>query len=266
MFGPTGSSTEDRPVRVDPRRDPAMNGVIHAIVPRLDVWRLRFDPKASLAADVALLDDAEQRRAADLLFPQERRQFVTGRAFLRRVLAVHAGREPRAIEISTGRNGKPVLKDTSERIGFNLSYSRSGCLVGVMHGLELGVDLEDRHHVLDRNELARAYFSRQEFSALQASGAAARDELFLRIWTRKEAVLKASGAGISEAPNRFEVHADLRLQTIQFGSNGRGERAHYCIVDLSDDSGIAAVAVRGHEGPLSVHERTLDELDGRARP
>lgn len=252
--------TEEGPVRIAARRMPPASDTVRTAAPRLDVWRLRLDAKAPLGADLAVLDEAELRRAADMLFPQERRQFVMGRAFVRRVLAHHTGLEPGAIPISTGRNGKPALADAAEGIDFNLSHSRSGYLLGVIQGLELGVDLEERHHVIDRNELARAYFTRQEFGALQACRNGLRDDLFLRIWTRKEAVLKAVGAGLSEAPNRFEVDADLRVQTIRYGSACKGEQASYCIVDLSDDSGIAAVAVRGHDGLLVVQEHALDEL------
>lgn len=255
----TECGTEDSPVQAVGRPLPPA-GTAARTIPRLDVWRLRLDAKASLNADLALLDEAEVRRAADLLFPQERRQFVMGRAFVRRVLAHYTGRPPRAIPISTGRNGKPALSHAEGGIGFNLSRSRSGYLLGVIEGLELGVDLEERHHVLDRNQLARAYFARQEFNVLQTRIHGVRDDLFLRIWTRKEAVLKAAGAGLSEAPNRFEVDADLPVQTIRYGSAGKGEQASYCIVDLSDESGIAAVAVRGHDGPLTVREHALDEL------
>lgn len=229
---------------------------------RLDVWRLRFDDClpgwAALAPDLAVLDDPERRRAAALLLPQDRRRFVVGRAFLRRVLAQYTCQAPQAVMLALGPHGKPVSKpvaDGAPHLGFNLSHSRSACLVGVMRGHEVGVDLEDRRRLPDLGELMRAHLTRREQAAALATAAGARDDLFLRLWTRKEAVLKAAGAGLAAEPDQLEV----RVDTVVFGGPAAlGESARYRLLDLSRDAHIGAAAVRNFDGAVVIEERRLD--------
>jgi 4'-phosphopantetheinyl transferase len=226
----------------------------------LEIWRLRFDATQPLAADLAVLDDTEKQRAATLLFPQERRRFVMGRAFLRRVLAQYTHEAPEAVALSFGPNGKPAWAGVRQPVSFNFSRSRTAYLLGVMHGHEIGVDLEDRHRVPDRSELARAYFTRNEQHALATTPIGDRDEIFLRLWTRKEALLKAAGAGLSSAPNEFGLRADLRAQTVLYGPARQGGQTPYRIIDLSQDGLIAAAAIRGIDAPVAIEERSLEAM------
>lgn len=72
-------------------------------------------------------------------------------------------------------------------------------------GRELGVDLEA---VAARDELdgmADLTFSSFERTAFESAGDAARLAAFFRVWTRKEAALKALGDGFAREPRTLHV-------------------------------------------------------------
>jgi len=102
----------------------------------------------------------------------------------------------RAPEIARSERGKPYAP-TLAGIDFNLSHARDHVLIAIARAQPLGIDLERIDREIRIEDLARRYFSSTEAEALETLPAELRLPAFLRLWTSKEAVLKALGAGIS---------------------------------------------------------------------
>src|SRR5262249_50978106 len=77
--------------------------------------------------------------------------------------------------------------------------------IAVTRGREVGVDLERVRAEVATEEIAARYFSAREVRTLMALPPPLRPDAFFRCWTRKEAYLKATGAGLSLDLNRFDV-------------------------------------------------------------
>lgn len=103
--------------------------------------------------------------------------------------------------------GKPYLEEGAGLPGlrFNLSHGASQALFAFSPGAELGVDLEEVRPRQDALDLARHFFTPQEQGWLKGMAAIERDRAFARLWTLKEAYLKALGLGLSKPLNSFEV-------------------------------------------------------------
>ncbi|MGH8173311.1 MAG: 4'-phosphopantetheinyl transferase family protein [Rhodanobacteraceae bacterium] len=139
----------------------------------------------------------------------------------------------RAPEIQRGEHGKPFAPEL-EGLDFNLSHARNHVLLAFARNQPIGVDLERLDRVLAVDELARRFFATTEANALDAIDPAQRPGAFLHLWTCKEAVLKAIGAGLSFGLGRvvFELLPD--------GSPGRlcevasevGSATDWCISRL----------------------------------
>jgi 4'-phosphopantetheinyl transferase len=120
--------------------------------------------------------------------------------------------DPADWRFATGEFGKPYLADppVGRDVRFNLSHSRSRVAVALALGAEVGVDVE----ALDRAErfdsgIADAYFAPDEAAALRAiDDEALRREQFLRLWTLKEAWIKATGRGLSQPLDAFSIDPD----------------------------------------------------------
>ena len=103
--------------------------------------------------------------------------------------------------IREGAQGKPEWE--IEGLYFNLSHSgrMAACVIA---DRPVGLDVQERGPC--REALARRFFAPAEQAELAA--ATDRDGAFVRLWTMKEAWLKASGAGLSVPLGSFSVAAD----------------------------------------------------------
>ena len=172
------------------------------------VWR------ASLAAGRdelqrlhRILSDDERGRAARFRFEMHRDRFVAGRGIQRLLLARYLGVDPAAIRYRLAAHGKPSLDGPGAESGirFNVSNAEDGLLVALTPGREVGVDLEPLHRVVDRDAVARRFFSAPENRVYDGIAEHERDAAFFTCWTRKEAYIKAVGDGLSMPLDCFDV-------------------------------------------------------------
>lgn len=160
-------------------------------------WSLDDDPPSG----GALLTDEERQRARRFVGPLLQRRFVAARAQLRELLGRHVGRDPRGLVFAVNEFGKPRLAD-HPGVRFSLSHSQDRALLAVSDGPEIGADLEMIRSV-DHLDLARRYFHPDEVAAIERD--ADPQQAFFRIWTLKEAVVKAIGLGLSLPLDEFAV-------------------------------------------------------------
>ncbi len=131
-------------------------------------------------------------------------RYIKGRGLLRGVLAEYLRMNPIDIEIILEDCGKPVLSEKMNRsLNFSVSHSKELFVVAVSKNIRIGVDVENIDPNINPRQAASVAFSHEEIDHLQQSGFALNE--FFEIWTCKEAVLKATGAGFSHPSNSFSV-------------------------------------------------------------
>ena len=86
---------------------------------------------------------------------------------------------------------------------FSLSHSKSIAVLAVDHAQPVGVDVEDVRPI--EEDVADRHFSATELTDLRGLKGEAWLAGFYRCWTRKEAILKAEGVGLSRALDSFDV-------------------------------------------------------------
>lgn len=151
-----------------------------------------------------LLSADDAARAERLSPGPARRRFVAARGTLRAGLGELSGLEPASLLLTAGAHGKPELADGG-RIRFNVSHSGRLALVAVALGREVGVDVERVRPRSRLDAIARRCFSAAERRALAEGAEGDRLELFYRLWTAREAFVKATGRGLAAAAESFEV-------------------------------------------------------------
>ncbi|MGH6810944.1 MAG: 4'-phosphopantetheinyl transferase family protein [Methylocella sp.] len=150
------------------------------------------------------LSSGEQDRANRFCRAEDRALFALTRGTLRRLLSEATSVAAGKIAFAEGPYGKPQLAGTN-RPHFNVSHSGCWALIGLSDSRDIGVDIEFMRETSGELDLARSFFSAAEYRSLEGLE---RDTLlasFYKIWTCKEAVLKAIGAGISERLKDFSV-------------------------------------------------------------
>ncbi|MDJ0449346.1 4'-phosphopantetheinyl transferase superfamily protein [Methylocystis sp. JR02] len=156
----------------------------------------------------ALLDDAERARAARFAFEEDRQSYIAAHALLRAELSRRADRAPSDWRFAATALGKPFLLDPPRDLRFSLTHTRGMVAVAVTEGLEIGVDVESEDRRAESMKLAERFFAPQEVALLRAVEGDARREMFFAVWTLKEAVVKATGQGLSRALDSFAVAPD----------------------------------------------------------
>jgi 4'-phosphopantetheinyl transferase len=152
------------------------------------------------------LSDEERQRADRLRTADLARRFIVGRGVLKRLLGEVLHIPPGEVRFEIGPHGKPALAgDLGRHWQFNVSHTGDLALIAFARGRALGVDIESRTHRIKRDELAARFFSAAERQAYFELPDAQRPDAFYRIWTCKEAYLKAIGAGLSFPLGRFSV-------------------------------------------------------------
>jgi 4'-phosphopantetheinyl transferase len=93
-------------------------------------------------------------------------------------------------------------------LSFNLTHTRGFAACAVTTGVRVGIDAEDIRRQLAIAEIAARWYAPGERRLLARLPERQRGELFFRIWTLKEAILKAAGCGLRLDPRRFAVDPD----------------------------------------------------------
>jgi len=155
-----------------------------------------------------VLSADEQERAARYRRERDSRKFVVGRARLRRLLGLRLGRAADEVRFRYGANGKPAL-DGDGRLSFNLSHADDLMLVAISHDAEVGVDVERLRPLPEMADLAPEFLTRAELDRLALVDEAERLVTLYRIWTRKEAWLKARGVGLSVPLETLDLDGEL---------------------------------------------------------
>lgn len=172
------------------------------------VWSFSTSAGPHLETLEKLLDNTEAQRANRLRSGRAQAEFVNGRGLMRLALGKMLGRDPRSLVFSSSGNGKPVLgaDQGPGNLHFNLGHSHGMGVLAIATHAEVGVDIERLRDISEWNSLARRYFHPEEVAHLNSLGDDRdRLEAFFHAWTRKEAFLKATGAGIGFGLDRVRV-------------------------------------------------------------
>jgi 4'-phosphopantetheinyl transferase len=189
------------------------------------VWWIAPGAAGERAAPPAhLLSDEERTRAGRFRSPELRHAFVAALAARREILARYLGAPPERIEFVRAAGGKPAVAGGGD-LRFSASDTRGAALLAVAHAREVGIDVERARPLPDALELARRFLSPAEQRVLAGVEGREREATFLRCWTRKEAFVKAIGAGLTHPLDAFDVAC------------GPGEEARL-LADRSDPEAI----------------------------
>ena len=244
-----GSPCEAGPIRFGPRE-----------VQIWGIWLTASD--AALAYYRSTLSLAERHRAERFSFANLKRSYTLSRGGLRILLAHYLGCPPNEIEFICGPKGKPALRDSS-RIRFNASHSGQMALYAFTLGCELGVDVEELQELDDPESIAARFFSTAEVSELLSLIPDDRGLAFFRCWTRKEAYVKAIGAGLAIPLNRFQVTLlpGAPARFVQIASD-MGNASDWTLHHLELVPGyVGALAYQDSQRPTTIHPTVrADEL------
>jgi 4'-phosphopantetheinyl transferase len=201
--------------------------------------------KSSYFQSILSLD--EQERAGRFQKIRDAQRYVAARGSLRSLLGGYLAIEPGRLQFVCDAFGKPrlagELRVTS--VSFSVSHCDDLALFGFVRGHKIGVDLERIRTEIEVEDLAKRYFSPNEFQRLCSLSADQRREAFYCGWTRKEAYLKGRGEGLSYGLDGVEVSLTPDEPVIILGASDDPDVSRrWTVQHLSPAPGyVGAVAV-----------------------
>lgn len=157
-----------------------------------------------------LLDEGERARVARFRFEPDRERYILGHGLLRELLGHYLAIAPGAVVMPRGRFGKPYVE--GHPLHFNLSDTKDAVLIAFSREQEIGADVETMTRTVDHEAVSEHYFTPEEIGDIARTADGKRR--FLELWTRKEAVLKASGVGIMDDLRVLRVDAEHNTSAI----------------------------------------------------
>ncbi|WP_051966786.1 4'-phosphopantetheinyl transferase family protein [Kitasatospora mediocidica] len=210
-------------------------------------WASATRPEQQL---VGSLDSVELGRLTGYHHGADRVRFATARILLRTVAAGYLGTGPGHVQVVARcpdcpkPHGRPTLPGT----GLEVSISHAGDLVAVAVTAvgPVGIDVEHIDPELSTADLLPHVLSEVEREASAVDTGFG----FHRMWTRKEAVLKATGDGLRVPLSGLGVSAPDAEPRLLFLDGSTRPVERFVMADLDAGAGYAAsIAVIG-AGPV----------------
>jgi 4'-phosphopantetheinyl transferase len=172
-----------------------VTGDFFLLAENADVWRIQISSNLALIDRFSqILSRDERVRASRYHQEKDKERFLVSRIALRFLLAKYANNNPEKIEFEIGLNKKPFLKNSgADSLRFNVSHSDDIVLIAIS-GSDIGTDVEKIDEVFSYTEILRQNFSEEEIVFITDGNQ--QSENFYLLWTRKEALLKATSKGI----------------------------------------------------------------------
>jgi 4'-phosphopantetheinyl transferase len=221
-------------------------------VPTGEIFAVRLnESQSTIEALSRHLSSAEAERARRFYFDRDRRRFTVARGTLRLLLGERLGVAAAAVEFSYGSYGKPALAPAFEDSGwcFNLTHSEDLALIALCRNRQVGIDVEWIRSLNDERELVRSSFSTREQQEYEGLDPTVRTAAFFHGWTRKEALIKLLGKGLSQSLTSFDVTLapDAPAQLLRF-EDRTGASTGFALASFAPAPGfIAAIALNAYE-------------------
>jgi len=190
----------------------ASTAIVLPPIPRgIRLWWATLDrPEDEVAELARSLSREEVARAARFGTEPLRRRWIVGRSTLRLLLGEILGIGPSAVALARGRRGRPELAEAS--LDFNMSHTCGMALIGIADalpaGMRIGVDVEHAQRRVNVDGLSRKFLTERERALLAPLPEDMRRRGFLRLWTCKEAMSKATGDALAAPFRRLDVSLD----------------------------------------------------------
>jgi 4'-phosphopantetheinyl transferase len=229
----------------------------------LAVWWLATE--AAKPSDIerwlGSVDREERERAFRFRTEADRREFIAAHALLRTMLTHYLEVPPLAWRFFVDANGKPWIDPHvgPHGIQFNISHTRGLVAVALASRGAIGVDVEEIDDTKADLAIAEAYFARSEVEMLQQAPPSERTRCFFRLWTLKEAYIKAIGKGLSAPLSSFAFTFEpIRIAFLP-GSEDANWR--FAIIPASNRHVLSIATDRPDRGAIELTTRALTPPD-----
>ena len=206
------------------------------------IWKANLTQAAGdLGYYKMVISPEESRHACNLCIEERKNRYIITHGILNVIAGIYLSVKPEEVVIRYNTNGIPFIDGIAQSLFFNISSSKELALYCFSSRWRSGIDIEHQSGVKDIFRFSRRYFTRKENELLLKAEPRELLVLFYRIWTRKEACIKAPGWGLTKPLNYLDVDPAADSPVISPGGSGARELT-LAVLDIKAESGYSASA------------------------
>lgn len=212
------------------------------------IWKTNLEQSSiNVQNSFKILNEYEKNKARRFHFEKHQKRFIIARSSLKKILSLYLSISPQEIEFIYNDYGKPKLIDKINKLAlqFNVSHSKNMAIYGITCHYLIGVDIEYIRPMPEAENLAKRFFSDKEYEQMRPLPSEEKSKEFFKLWTAKEAYLKAIGQGISGGLEKVEIS---QYEPKQFISLPESNNIKYNLFYLTPHYNyLAAIAVQNNQ-------------------
>jgi 4'-phosphopantetheinyl transferase len=225
------------------------------------VWWMATDTvgRADLHRWLEMLDEEERERSVRLQSKIDRREFIAAHALLRSMLSCYVNYPAQQWRFTRDADGKPRIDPRigSGELQFNLTHTHGLVAAAVAAHGTVGIDVERIDPVKADFAMAEVYFAPAEVRTLRGVPAGERTMYFFRLWTLKEAYIKAIGTGLGTPLSSFAFLFEPILIEFDPGTAGHAADWHFAILTTTAQHVLSVAVGRKAGATVRITSRAV---------
>lgn len=235
----------------------------HHLQRSTEVWIAEIDQLVPPDyGDEPQLSQTEQARLPHLARGLPQRQFIAGRALLKRVLSSHIDVPPSAWCIEPDVLGAIHIAADQNPFGLHVNLSKAGARVAcIVSTVPCGVDLEDTARSIEPLRDGTGFLTAEELREMAALSGDEQRRRFFTLWCLKEAFVKTRGVGLHMNPRQMTMHLDntddIRVEAFRPNGGSMTDTASYRFRLFEPDDRFLLAAAHLPSAPRDITIQTL---------
>lgn len=209
------------------------------------IWLAAIDERYNKLLTNSYLSENEKEREGKFAYDIDSFIFSVKHCLLRIILGRYLLCHPSEIRFKNNHYQKPAIAYPSTSIQFNISISSNRFVAAFSQHNAIGVDIEQIRQIENIKRLTKDYFTPNEADWVYSHLDSMLETAFFSIWTKKEAIVKATGQGLNIQLNTFDVLSKNPITLI-------GDDWHLIPLNIFDDC-ATALAINNPNTKLSFY-------------
>lgn len=177
----------------------------------IHIWNYSLEPNENLAESYfEKLSEDEKSKAKKIIIKEVKYRSILSKVITRNILSKYLDKEFNLINYYYNEFGKPILSSDINHLNLDFNNSHSGNLgvMAITKKKPIGIDVEQVIELKNLDELINHIFTDNEINELYRLNQIDKTLMFYKIWTAKEAFVKAIGQGLSFPIKNIEFKID----------------------------------------------------------
>ena len=232
----------------------------------IHIWCANLDqPGEVVSGFYSILSDNEKTKIKKYISKGLRSRHIVSTGLARVLISNYTTYKPNDIIFKYNEFGKPFVSPDSNgnNLFFNLSHSYNYVVYVFTRNMPIGIDVEKVKELADMEGVVDLCFSESEKKWFSKVSSDKKEEIFYKIWTAKEAYIKAIGKGFSFSPKRISLGQQIENRLFVKEIEGNGDNNLWKLITFNPyPDFISSIMVENNNYEIAIENFNFDSQSG----